>query len=241
MRLLNGKELKDALKEVAVYKDKSKALMDKYGYYQKSEYYERLCQVFGIDGFKPDYDFKGLEVLPTGQIFGTAKCTIYILGEDGSIVYSVSGIGTDEIKFSEDNGKYLSLNNVGSGIDTAAFKEACRQMNMFNCVLEKKSGNDSNNESGYSRASVEVKTFNPSGRLTEVGKGGRDNKAIYKQKGKLDGVETELIFYHNNYSKDPSWERYFAALGNFSQTVVNCEKSRNGTGYIFKSFVKKEG
>lgn len=169
IKLRNGKELKDALNEIAVYKDKSKTLQGKYGYYEKSEYYERLSQVLGVDGYSANYDFCGLEVLPNNQLMVTVKCVINILGEDGSAVHTVAGIGTEEIEYSDKNQKYIMLNNVGSSADASAFKEACRQLNIFNCVFEKKSNNSDNNgtNAGYKKTNVETKIFIPSGKLVE--------------------------------------------------------------------------
>lgn len=240
-KLKNGKELSEALKEVAVYKKKSKALKEKYGYYQKSEYYERLCEVFGIDGFAANYEFCGLHTLPTNQIFGVGKCVIGLLDENENIVYSVSGIGTEEIEFSEKNEKYIMLNNVGSGVDTAAFKEACRQMNIFNCVMEKKQGGNNSSEQTQPAATVEHKLFLLKGNLIENGKCRFTEKTVYKQKAVCDGVETEIMFYPNQYTKEKNWDTFFqrASLGQLSEANISCEKARNGSGYIFKSFVVK--
>lgn len=241
-KLKNGKELKEALEEVAVYKDKSKSLQGKYGYYEKSEYYERLCQVFGMDGFTCNYDFEGLQTLSTGQVFGVGKCIIGIVGENGQVIYSVSGIGTEEIEYSDKNEKYILLNNVGSSVDTAAFKEACRQMNIFNCVMEKKQvgSSSSDNQTQQSTTTVQ-KLFSLKGSLSENGECRFTHKPVYKHKAACDGEETEIMFYPNQYTKEKNWDAFFAkaSLGQVSEANICCEKARNGTGYIFKSFVKK--
>lgn len=239
-KLKNGKELAVALKEVAVFKEKAKSLQGKYGYYEKSEYYERLCQVFGVDGFSLNYEFGGLHTLPTNQIFGVGKCVIGLLDEAGNVVYSVSGLGTEEIEFSDKNSKYIMLNNVGSGVDTAAFKEACRQLNIFNCVMEKKPENKTENSSSSSTSTaVEKKQFRVVGSLVENGECKFTHKPVYKQKMECDGKEIEVLFYPNNYTKDEYWNMYFegSGLGKVKTVTLNCEKARNGTGYIFKSFV----
>ena len=184
--LRNGETLKQALSKVGEYKEPRKYLQDKYPYYKIGEYVERLNQVFGIDGYEVAYSSYESIVLPgrpdaVNQVIGKADCTISLFGEKGDVVYRANGIGTKELSRDKEKTQYQLLNNNGLFVQQAAFKSACKSMNIFDCNRYEEDGDGSGH----------IKTSTASSKK-EDHKGNRDETSE-RSNGKDNNTKREKV------------------------------------------------
>ncbi len=262
--LKNGKSLKEALEQLSEYKEKTALKNDKYSYYKVEEYYERMVSVLGKDGFECSYEYEKTFMLGTKQCFMVASCRIDILDEDGKSCYFTNGLGSIEIEYSEKNGRFILVNNVGFNCQIAAFKSACRQLNIFNC-LEKEDNIGSQEADGNHMNSQNAYHGGMANRTGAENKGGIQKKSFYVTKGLQqkridknsgkpvyvmyvhdikDGMyevnEKELLFYPNQYAKyGEKWNQFFVAetVGVERTVSLFCSTvNGNDNTYVFKGF-----
>ena len=136
--LRNGKTLKQALEEVREYKAPVKKDYQGHSYYKFGEYKQRLDEAFGKDGYSVSYFDYETAILPcldssVNPVFLKANCRIAIYNEEGDVVMTADGIGTDEVERDKSKQGYLHLNNIGIFLQQAAFKSAARTLNIFDC------------------------------------------------------------------------------------------------------------
>lgn len=256
MILKNGKDLIDALKEIAAYKEPTKYKDNKYPYYEYYEYSERMNNVFGEDGYMMEYKMEPHFILPSGQVMSTAVCKISVLGEEGNAVYTVTGIGTVDMTISTKSGQFIGINNQGLFVQMAAFKSACKEFNIFNCIYNDnnkknglaKKGNaslpSSNLKSQNSKTGAKKMSFYVSTMIEEIRKDNHTDKSVYKLMGQeiianqMRENKVEILFYPNKYDKVPDWEEKLLAISNIPKRITMEVKPVNGkeNSFVFESF-----
>lgn len=256
MLLKNGKGLEKALEEISKFKKKTACKNEnkKYAYYKFQEYYERMVEVLGADGFVCSYKYEDMATLANGQCFVFVSCRIDILDQGARSCHCVNGIASLELEYSEKNERYIGINNIGSNGQLAAFKAACKQLNIFNCLYEEKadSENDSCCERNSGKGSTPVnsgenvrKEFYHRKNLRQE-KTGASGKPVYVLPiheiygERYEQKERELIFYPNQYSKVDGkvWEEFleFATSGEEGSFSAICSVVKKNGNYVFKSF-----
>lgn len=227
MKLYNGKELKEALKELQEFKEYTKEIEGN-SFYGIEEYYERMQSVFGSDGYRVSYSDMGHMVLPSGQVVLSCKGHIDILTENGGVAFSTEGYGTYEVSLAKSGTRFNFLDNAGMSLNVNAFKAACREMNIFACrdvdVVRARAGkkrysnqagnnqnsspNQDKKSTGRQTISAPVKTmhFFLTKPLKEFWRD-RNQKPAYRmvaqelREGQKSDTEYEILFYPNQYQK----------------------------------------
>lgn len=242
--MINSKSLAQVLKELRAY---AKREGDKKGkpYYKHSQYLSRLEDVVGTDGYFVSMETPFFQTLPSGQVFGTQKCTLHILDDDKKIAHSTDGIGTKEIERSSSSGAFINLNNVGIFLSQAAFVAACKSLSFFNEEFEEPHGKEESLDQLEKRFLIK-------GALTEGFVDKAYNKRAYYADayeilpdGRTSSVKASIGFYPNIYTKcEDIFLRFMTELKNSHAShvhafvVQNAKKSSiENPCYVFKSFL----
>lgn len=212
--LRSGERLEDALLKIREYKKPSSYLLDKYPYYKYCEYVERMESVLGPAGYQTCYEYLPEVLLPGGQVFMQCKCTIKLLSEDGDTAFAAEGIGSREIKYSQDASMYINLNTASMVTAQNAFKSACRGLNIFNSVIGKnagkKPGRENTAENGKNGKTENVKaveriSFYVDAKAAIVRNDKNTSQPVYRLLGKRFVNDTvskrysEIVFYPSFY------------------------------------------
>ena len=258
IKLRNGKTLSEALAMIGEYKEPTKFLQDKYPYYKFGEYKQRLDEAFGVGGYEAiysSYETFGLPFMDNvvGQVLTKAECIISVFGENGSVVFRASGIGTKELGRDTNKTQYQMINNNGLFVQQAAFKSAAKSMNIFDC---NRYDEDGGHEGGAPKPQYKNSNVNNPGGAGNASKGqpqsntaGNEKVITLYRKKPLETIredlnsglpvyrlvghevvgnscrqkESEVILYPNCYKKES--DRINALLTNSSGAYVTVKVS----------------
>ena len=262
--LKNGKNFKDALKEIQKYKAPTEKKNDRYDYYSYDEYTDTMNAAFGSDGYRHSYDNFHITELSNGQLLSSLSCTIEILDEQGQVCFTAMGIGTKENERSSDKEKYVFLNNLGYLAQQAAFKSACKSLFVF-LGKDKPAREDSGavdnrvQEHGGNKDLLDIRIAVCGGML-ELGNDRDSGRPRYKLicNPVVDGKEKtdnpiEVLFYPNQYMKNYNnyngLEKFVAFMDKYKSSAdpkgngykrfeasVLCVEAKGENAYTFKKF-----
>lgn len=162
------------------------------------------------------------------------------------------GYGGKEVEYGEKTGRQAGFKNMDNNAALNAFKAAWHQFNIFGRATEEESGKDSNGSenrasSDNSKPSAEAETIclATQGEIYEEKKS--QGKSVYKVKtvvienNTLTGEVVEVIFYHNQYSKNMEvFNRHIASCKERSvrlDILGSYTAARNGIKqFVFKGW-----
>lgn len=252
MALVNGKPLKQVLKELEAEERRAKKLDNKYEYYKIEQYEKRLNDVVGRVNWRARYEGVPATVFPNGQVMLEKKCVISLLDEVGNEVISAEGFGGVEVKRSSSDGSYLFLGNAPGNAKIAAFKDALRSFNIFgiHTTEDEASANAKASSRQESEAKPDVNmSFLTEGIMEIAYTDQRAEKPVYRLAahevvGKVCREKTcDILFYPNQYKG--CVEKLNGLISSFSEDKpkkvslkVKQAAPRDGVvQYVFKGFV----
>lgn len=246
---INGKTLEQVLKEISAPADFNKStLLDRWNFFEIGDYENRLNSVVGQSHYISRFSEPQIITLPTGQVIFVQNCEISFIADDDSVVYRASGTGSFEIKKAETGDKFISLNNAGYFCQVAAFKSACRDLQMF-AIHEKSGEQKTNKKTDKPRSGVSVQkesvneTLCTSGPM-ELVRNDKDNKPVYKLQAhicvgtQMREVPSTILFYPNQYK---GFEKqinnlYVVCSGKSTKVRLVLSKANTEDTFIFKGF-----
>ena len=257
MKNINGKPLKTVLNEIQVPAPELKCRKQDKNYYPIEAYESRLNDVVGMENYTAEYSAVQCIPLPSGQVILCCNCTLLFFDEERSVVHKAHGIGTSEQILSEDKKRFYGLNNAGYICQLAAFKSACKSLNIFGMhgdeeAEERKSSHSSKPDRETGEKPQEVKqVFYTEGSFFVLRTDTRTNKPVYKVLAHLkvgNSVKKdacEVIFYPNQYADCTDKLNQLQALcsdGKMHCISIRCTRATYESDvpqYIFKGFYKE--
>lgn len=220
MAKINGKELMDVLAEIqkpCVVERKSK---EKYSYYGIEVYEQRLDSAVGKANYNASYTEPQCIVLPGNQVVLMVRCILNFLDDTGNIAYRAEGIGSVEITYSDKNGSYINLNNSGYCLQAAAFKSACKGMDMFGIHADKEEKPKAESKDAGKKAALpqDKGVFYTSGAFEVVRTDTNTGKPVYKVLANrvvdnlLQIEPVTILFYPNQYKNCPDKVNSYVSL-----------------------------
>lgn len=225
--MINGKDLKTVLKEIAAPCEvPPKKLDGKYDYYDIGEYEKRLQSVVGRDNYTTSYSIPQFITLPTNQVIVSVNCNINLLNEDCTIAFVASGVGTNEITLNKNKDNYLYLSNVGYNTQLAAFKSACKDLNIFS-LRSSKPANTSPKETSAETIKERKERFFIQDKIEIISEDKHMKKPVYKLTAHLcvgsqaKECESYLLFYPNQYNSfSDRLNQFISFLNEKPQTFI---------------------
>ena len=247
---VNGKAYADCVSELRKMRPpESEKGETGFFYYKIEAFTEAMDMVFGNEHYRFRFSEPYYRLLRSGQEMISVRCTLEIIGDDGTVVKSIDGYGDREILYANQSGR-ADVGNITSATATFAFKDACKYLGIFgyrtNDSLKSRKPGQSSKKS--TKAKEENLNLIVSDMFYQQGES--KGKPIWKLPVilKADGKAAEVVFYHNQTSKKA--ER-FNELFNFvenglskKQGTVTLKLSVSPSGeyngipqYVFKDFV----
>lgn len=207
MILINGKPLQAVFEELkmpftgAYDNVEGKDSID-YRYY-----HERLRSVLGMEHYQVSYT-KPAEYLcintSSQQHLFIAHCRIDLIDDDGLVVYSTSASGAKEVQTSKSTGKGVWISNYPAFAEYSAFKNVCKNLNVFNQQGIGTKGNNKESQKPNPGTAVKdsgIYKFEDSFYTVT-----RNDKIIYKckvrkQLGELFSTVSEIVIYPDKFQR----------------------------------------
>ena len=256
MTTINGKSLSDvmaAIKEPSTVPKKKKG---DYFYTPYSAYPDRLNSVLGTEHYNIRY--KNIEnvTLPSGQSFLCSTCELSFIDDSGNICFTVHGIGTFELNYSDTSKRYIMLNNSGIRLQQQALKAACKSILMFG----EQSPDEEHVKTGSERETISDKNtdvkkpvkevFYTSGKFQIIKKEDeKSHKPVYKVYGNrvvgsvMEKSLSAIIFYPNLYDKSIDTLNSMISLCRDNRqhklsimVTVSDYRKEDAVQYIFRGF-----
>lgn len=260
--LVNGKTLEQVMSELK-RAERKEGTMCGYPYFKYGQFKERMDAVLGFH-YNTEYIPTQLMMCGEQPVIGCV-CVITILSDDFKPVLSRSGYGGKEVKTYHEATKYDSPGKNVANAKREAFKEACRDLGVFDdCGDDEEYGDYSRQfkngkrVSGDSNSGTALKTAGNSAKTSGLKEGTflthsvmtsdtKHNGEVVYTLNVMDGSsERKVIFYENQYKKVSDIfeeKRDYLLTADLVKGVELSILYSEGSmgGLIFKGFSKKEG
>lgn len=257
--LINGRPWAECLKEIRLYKEKTKQKDGgrngkSYGYYSIDEYIQRLDDVIGTDHYMVETDDFQKITLSKGQEMFVVRCKITIIDDEGDVIISKTAYGGTEVMYAKATDR-ADIGNAPGNACKDALKGAAELLGILGYHgyrQIKPASSPSQNKPPASMAADETPMKDVPMNLISEGAffetGERDGKKIFKLASRemvspeqVKKEIVEVIFYPNQYGKDTKrFNSFYAkaakAATHYKALVQACGMRDGKPQYIFKGF-----
>lgn len=231
MTFINGKPLSEIMSDIKSPCKVQKKKKGDYWYIPFLAYLKRLDAVLGGEHYKIQYGNVKSVTLPSEQTFLSCVCELSFIDDEGNICFSVQGIGTFELTYSETNKRYIMLDNSGIRIQQQALKSACKSMQMFGEeLMDEESAekdmygiNENMSDEGTKKINAIKESFCIQGQFQIIREDTKTQKPIYKIYGYrivgnvMEKALSAILFYPNLYNK---------SIDNLNKVIALCKDNR---------------